>query len=135
MSYNTVQRKAVIDFLSQNNSKQFTINEIVEAFENIEKAPGKSTIYRIITRLVSDGIVKRFVQGHSRHFSYQIAGCGSHCSHIHLKCTLCGKLIHLNNDITDKIHNLLSEGTDFVINNDQTVIYGICMSCRGLSLY
>lgn len=131
--YNTEQRKVLIDFMSRNNETPFTIEELISALqkdENITAVPGRSTVYRLINKLVDEGIVKRFVKGHSRHFYYQIMSSG-HChDHIHMKCTKCGKLYHMDDCETEKILYEVLHSTDFWVDREETTLYGTCRSCH-----
>lgn len=131
--YQTVQKKALIDFMSNHSETAFSADELAE---NLKKeltngAPGKSTVYRLLQKLVEVGSVKRMVKGNSRKFVYQIAA-GEHCdSHLHLKCTNCGKLLHMDDD---QSHNLLMQvlrKNNFSIDEKQTVLLGRCIGCVG----
>lgn len=128
MSYNTTQRKAVINFLSDNENKQFTIEEIVTELDKTCSAPGKSSVYRIVAALVENGIVKRFANG--KRFLYQIIRCEEHAPHIHLKCTVCGKIFHLDKNISDTLNSLIKTTANFNVSDEQTVIFGVCSECK-----
>ena len=117
MIYNTIQRKVILDFLNNNKDKQFTVEEISEkireVYNGVDEIPGKSTVYRIISKLVDEGEVKRFVKGKSRQFLYHISGCENQVTHLHLKCVECGKLFHLDTTISDKITNQILKTYNF----------------------
>lgn len=57
MSYNTEQKKAVLQFLLANSRQPYTIEEIARALTGVV---GKSTVYRQIPLLVNEGYVRRF---------------------------------------------------------------------------
>ena len=85
--YATEQKKILIDFLREHRESAFSVEEIVTELQRTdgEKVPATSTVYRLITKLVEEGAVKRFVRGHSRQFLYQIVE-DEHCrSHLHLR--------------------------------------------------
>ena len=132
-SYHTEQKKALLDFLTRHCDTPFTIEELVRAMEEElgpEAVPGKSTVYRLMTRLVDEGTVKRFVKGNSRHFLYQIVA-GEHCRHhFHLKCTRCGKLIHMDDKASEKILQEVLLGSDFTVSQEQTTLFGCCKECN-----
>ena len=91
--------------------------------------PGTSTIYRLMSKLVEEGTVRRFVKGHSRRFVYQIVG-GKHCrSHLHLKCMECGKLLHLDERVSDALLSQIRVNNDFSVNEEETVLFGECSAC------
>ena len=134
MIYNTIQRKIILDFLNSNKDKQFTVEEISEKlreeYNDIDEIPGKSTVYRIISKLVDEGTVKRFVKGKSRQFLYQISGCENQVTHLHLKCVECGKLFHIDTIISDKITNQILKTYNFNLDSEKTVLFGRCNNCK-----
>ncbi|MBE5958174.1 MAG: Fur family transcriptional regulator [Lachnospiraceae bacterium] len=130
--YNTEQKKCIIQFLSDNCNASYTIEELIanlEKCDNISKAPGRSTVYRLMNKLVEEGIVKRFIKGHSRHFYYQIMESTNCHEHIHMKCTSCGKLFHMADDETTKLLNEILTSSHFTVDRDETTLYGTCDNC------
>lgn len=129
--YNTHQKKLLLDFLAENREQQYTIGDLCSALERKygKDAPGTSTIYRIIKQLVEENTVKRFVKLNSRHFFYQLAA-GKDChSHLHMKCTGCGKLIHMDHEQTETITETIFGDSSFTVDREHTTIFGICAEC------
>ena len=137
--YQTEQKKALVGFLNEHHNKQYTIDEIVAQLTAKQmrdggegKLPGKSTVYRLISQLVEDGSVKRFVKGNSRQFLYQ-AMDGDGCKlHFHLKCTECGQLIHLDEGFSNRIEEMLAKEFGFAVDESRTMMYGLCSGCSGV---
>ena len=130
--YRTEQKKILLSFLERNADRAYSIDEIIHGLreETQSDLPGKSTVYRLITKLVAEGQVKRFVKGNSRHFVYQLLQ-GGHCHlHLHLKCTLCGSLLHLDEETSDKLLQTVSLAQNFAVSERDTVLFGTCGSCR-----
>ncbi|MBR3644855.1 MAG: transcriptional repressor [Lachnospiraceae bacterium] len=131
--YNTEQKKLIIDFLSRNCENSYTIEELIVGLNNeasdSQTVPGRSTVYRLINRMVEEGNVKRFVKGHSRHFYYQCIG-SAHChDHIHMKCTNCGKLFHMDDAITEKLLLEVLSSSHFKVDKEETTLFGTCDHC------
>ena len=57
-SYHTQQRCALLAFLSAHADEQFTVEQLLAAMG--DEAPGRSTVYRALDRLVEEGTVRRF---------------------------------------------------------------------------
>jgi len=129
--YQTEQRKTLIDFLSVDKSRQFTIEEIIEAMQDLDDAPGKSTVYRLMTKLTEEGIVRRFNEGSGRKFFYQIVDGKNCCRHFHMKCLRCGKLVHLDDDISMMLYEKIAERKKFNIDEQKTMLFGECEICTG----
>ena len=130
-TYNTHQKEILVDFLKNNPDTPFSIEEPAEKISKTSPdAPGKSTIYRLIGQLVEKGTVKRFVKGNSRQFLYQIAGSEECHHHLHMKCTECGKLLHMGHELSEKVlSNILGE-SDFTVATDSTTLFGCCKDCK-----
>ena len=129
--YNTEQKKILIDFLKKHKDESFTIEEIhkrLRAFTN--NVPGLSTLYRLMPKLAEEGLVKRFSEDGKRRFLYQIVG-GKQCStHLHMKCTECGKLLHMNNSLSEALLEEIQNCSKFSVDRGQTVLFGKCADCQ-----
>ena len=128
--YNTEQKRALLDFLKKHSNEQFTIEEIACALSGCDSAPGKSTVYRLMTRLVDSGDVRRFAPENSRHFYYQYVDAQKCARHLHLKCVCCGKLIHVDDEVTALMQDKLLSRNNFIIDEGHNIIYGKCADCK-----
>jgi Fur family ferric uptake transcriptional regulator len=127
--YNTKQKKQLADFFKNNTSKQLSVNEIVMGI--CPNGSGKSTVYRLISKMVEDGTLIRLRGDDGKSILYQYAGEETGCAeHFHLKCTECGKLIHLDCKHIDHLRQHIQLEHEFSIDMISTVIYGTCKDCR-----
>ena len=125
MTYNTDRRGEIISLLSSESDKAFTTEEICK---RIITEGGKSTVYRIVSELVEDAVVKRISDGKTRHCSYQYVGSSECKSHLHLKCRDCGKLIHLDKGVSESFASALRESGGFM-REDGCILFGKCTRC------
>ncbi len=128
MAYQTTQKQMLRDFLQSHTDTAFTVEEIAAAVSG-PGAPGKSTVYRLITQLVESGAVKRFVRGNSRQFVYQAVGCTHADAHLHLKCVDCGQLLHLDDAVSHTVLRDVLDSCAFRVDEQQTVLFGQCADC------
>ncbi len=127
-SYQTQQKKLLIDFLKKNSNNPLTIEEIAVGLQG-ESSPGKSTVYRLVNRLVEEGVVRRFPKGNSRHFVYQLLDCKGCADHMHCRCVTCGKLFHMDHKTSENMQQLLMS-SGFSIDPQKTTLMGICKGCN-----
>ncbi len=132
--YITQQKKTLLGYLAQHSERSFTVEELTEGIKKMKaiegRAPGKSTVYRLMTRFVEEGTVKRFVRGHSRRFVYQIVS-GDRCNyHLHMKCMKCGKLFHLDEGLSGELMSRVKKLSNFSISETDTVLFGRCAECE-----
>lgn len=127
--YNTKQKSQLIDFFKSNMSRQLSINEIIDGVCR-DGVSGKSTIYRQLSKMVDNGTLLRVYGEDSKSVLYQYVGKETHCdTHFHLKCTQCGKLIHLDCIQLDEIGTHIEKEHKFAIDKKKTVFYGVCGMC------
>lgn len=130
--YKTHQREVLLAYLAQSGDMQYSMDELVQGLSSIygENAPGKSTVYRLINKLVEDGTVKRFEKNNSKQFVYQIAG-GEECHHhLHMKCLQCGRLLHMEHELSKELIELIYGDSDFAVDQEQTTLFGRCKECK-----
>ena len=130
--YRTEQKTMLLDFLRSHRETAYTVDELVAGMRLCygDGTPGTSTVYRLMTHLVAEGTVKRFVKGNSRRFVYQIVGGEACHSHLHLKCMACGKLLHLDEAVSERLLCAVRSSSDFSVSEEQTVLFGACAGCR-----
>jgi Fur family ferric uptake transcriptional regulator len=122
--YCTDGKELLLAFLREHADTPCTIEEIAAALPT-----GKSTLYRLMTALVADGTVRRFVRGNSRQFTYQPFG-GEDChAHLHLKCVDCGRVVHLDHDVSEYVEERLLRQNHFATDEVATMLWGRCEGC------
>ena len=128
MIYKTGKKEKIIELLSRNSDSSYTLEEICTAV--LDEGKGKSTVYRLVSELVADGCIRRISDGMTRHCTYQYIG-GAHChNHMHLKCKGCGRLIHLDEEISHELESKVLSLGGFVIESG-TLLFGTCADCVG----
>lgn len=125
--YNTKQKTILINYLKNYRDKQLSINEISEGVKDL--GIGQSTVYRQISNLCKDGEIKRF-RAEGKSVVYQYVGKDSHChEHFHLKCSDCGKLIHLDCHEIMHLKGHIMQEHGFNIDIADSILYGKCEVC------
>jgi len=130
-AYKTKQQDLLFSYLREMQGKHFTAEEVRAHFEAKKLTIGIATIYRQLEKLVAEGkIQKYFIDEHSAAcFEYAGESCNKNEQHFHLKCELCGRLIHLECDELEKLGEHVKTEHGFVINPLRTVFYGVCKDC------
>ncbi len=126
MIYNTEKRTKLIEFLSENSKNAYTAEQICKNILADER--GKSTVYRIISKLVDDGLLHRISDAKTRRITYQYIGSRGCSEHLHLKCTGCGKLIHLDDTTSHILEKRIFKSEGFALDCG-AMIFGKCEGC------
>ena len=127
MTYNTEKRAEILEFFSRMGGQAISAEDICSAI--LTDGHGKSTVYRLISKLVDQGILRRISDAKTRHVTYQYVHSGCSCSeHLHLKCKDCGKLIHLDEETSQRLGISILKNEGFTI-DEGALLYGICKKC------
>ena len=126
--YRTEQRRRLMGFLQSNPDRQFSAQQIAANLPAPEIS--LSAIYRNLSALESAGLISRFVKEGSREVYYQYTQAEPCRNRIHLICTKCGKTLHAEPDMADRLQSDAFTSADFEIDRGKTVLYGLCKDCR-----
>lgn len=130
-AYNTAGKKALIEYMAQNRDRQFTVDRLYEALSSLGVSVGKSSLYRMLERLVADGAVRKFKESELSSAAFQYIESDEACSrHLHLKCAECGKLLHLECPNSIELIAHIYEKHGFFIDSKKSVLYGKCKDCQ-----
>ena len=122
-TYNTKQKKSILEIIKE-QKKEFTIKEI---HNQVKDSCGLTTVYRLIDKLVEEGIVKKIVTKNIVHYQY-LEKCDDE-NHFYLKCNNCGTLIHVDCQCIDEIKKHIIKEHKFKIINDNLIFNGLCEKC------
>ena len=130
--YRTQGRVALLSYLKQRASEApETAEEIYAGLCAAGNAPGRSSVYRMLSAMTEEGEVSKFPSGNTESgFVYQYVGSDRHChSHFHLHCLRCGGVTHLECACGDEIAGHLQASHGFSIDRGRSVLYGVCAVC------
>ena len=126
--YVTKQRRQLLEYLSRHTDEQMTARQIADALtqENISL----SAVYRNLSDLEEDGLLKRSIREGTRDVFYQYIAAEECKGSLHLSCRVCGKSIHLGEKEAEQLLDSTLESTGFQIDKSETILYGVCGDCR-----
>ena len=125
--YKTIQKEIMLSYLTETRDEPQSMEQILLALERRGEPLGKSTVYRLIKNMSDSGELKCFSEG--KKFLYRLAGNGECHNHLHLKCTQCGKLLHMDHDRSEKIIEDIYGENGFSVSETDTTIFGKCEEC------
>lgn len=131
-AYNTKQKNALLACLEAHKSESLTVDGVCAALESLGEKIGRSTVYRRLEALVTDGKISRFAPEEGKSVTYRFIGseCGDDC-HFHLICTECGEVSHTHCHEMESLLLHMASEHGFKINEKKTMLYGICKKCGG----
>ena len=132
-AYQTKHKAQLLAFLAQNADRHLTAAEVQLALSGNGTPIGAATVYRQLERLEAEGIVRRYLLDDRGGSCWQYIGDAAQAAqcrtHFHMKCTVCGRLTHLDCGHLHEIAHHVAAEHDFTIDVSRTVFYGICGAC------
>ncbi len=131
--YNTKQKDEILKCISGFGEEHFTAADVVARLNADGISVGQATVYRFIDRLASLGKLRKYVVDGTTAACYQVIndGHGESCrEHFHLKCEVCGRLIHVECEELRRIAEHIRGEHGFAIDSSKTVFYGVCRDCK-----
>lgn len=124
-TYNTQQRKLILDCFRKEQGKGMSVKDLLTCL--CEEKVGRSTVYRQLDKLVSESVLMRYTTDDG----VCVYSLNAHChgEHYHLKCTSCGKTVHLDNEASAVMRERLRIN-DFDISGADTLLLGKCTECK-----
>lgn len=129
IKYETKQRHLLMAFFASHPDEAIPVSAIASALA--ESGVSRASIYRNLSILESEGIVRKVAKEGFREASYRYLNAARCRQHLHLACTKCGKTYHLDLPATERLINSVQNDAQFEIDSSSTVLYGICSSCKG----
>ncbi|MCR4962285.1 MAG: transcriptional repressor [Firmicutes bacterium] len=126
--YDTAQRKQLLAFFEAHCHEQFSIDEIVAALS--EKEPiERSVVYRNVDRMLREGLLHKSARENSRKFYYQYVGSSQCHKRLHLQCTECGRIFHIENQADEEQIKQVLRNNGLLLDEQKTVLMGPCRRC------
>ncbi len=124
MQYSTHSKKEVLALFNANPSSSFTLGDIISSLDDIPK----SSVYRIVDSLEKDGLIRSVGFGVKRAELYQLSDRNACPRHMHIRCTVCGRTVHIDEETSNLIEEILESRLGFK-GCLSTVFTGICPAC------
>ena len=127
---NTRSKTLILQCLESLGDKHITAEELFDLLKEKNTPVAKSTLYRFLSQLEQDGLLKKYFVGENSCACYQFVGNNSHCNeHFHLLCRQCGEVTHFENPSLEKIIKSLDNDNNFSIDIKDSPFYGTCKTC------
>lgn len=128
-NYNTNQRQILLDFFTRHIDESVSTVEVINELRGYKIS--ESAIYRNLLSLEKEGKLRRISKIGDRKTYYQYMDEEECKGQIHISCVKCGKTTHISPSASKRLAKNLKEDDDFIIDNNETVIYGLCKKCGG----
>jgi Fur family ferric uptake transcriptional regulator len=131
-SYATKKRSMILEYLKEHSEKDVSVKEIEEGLnQKSENSINMTTIYRYLDKLAGEGTVLKHTSENGKQSTFQYVEPEAECvNHLHMKCSSCGRIYHINCAFMDEIRQHIYSHHKFMIECKSSMLYGICENCR-----
>ncbi len=125
MTYITGKRERIIELLCKRD-EPMTLEAICA--ELLKDGHGRSTVYRLVSALTSEGVLRRESDRATRKVTYEYIK--DECArHLHLRCLSCGSLVHLDAEASHSLEASILCHSGFAL-DEGAMLVGKCSECR-----
>ena len=114
-----------MDCLQNRKDDFLSVSDILNELKLKKLDIGQTTIYRLLNDLEQNNLVRVEIRQNRKFYQLISKKCEDH---FHLKCSKCGKLIHLDCDDVFEFNSHMKKEHKFIIDNN-SIIYGRCTKC------
>lgn len=130
--YSTISHTKIKKYLQDNSDRLVNVNDIDVFLKSEGIEVNSSTIYRYLNKLSDGGELLKYAPKDGAMSSFQYVGekAKACLDHLHLHCTSCGKIIHLECGFMSEIKDHIMAHHGFVLQCESSVLYGVCEECK-----
>ncbi|HHW41919.1 MAG TPA: transcriptional repressor [Syntrophomonadaceae bacterium] len=124
----TPHRKIILEAIIGNSDRHLSAEDIYGLLRKKGIEIGLATIYRTLELFVELNILHKvnFDDGRSR---YELT-CHERHRHHHLVCLSCGEVAEVEDDLLNKLEEIIERNHGFKITDHTVKFYGYCRRCR-----
>ena len=126
MPYQTDARRKLTAFLQSHRGESLTAEEVAQSLPDVNP----STVYRNLNLLAESGDVIKSVRPDGHCVLWQWHERQACKGHLHLRCESCGRVIHLDDAVSEALKSEISTSSRFEVDIGSTEITGRCAKCR-----
>ena len=128
---NTRQKSLILNYICEHQDSHIRAEDILNDLNERQEHVGKTTVYRVLKSLESEGKIRKYTVSEKSPACYQYTGGHPECRHhYHLMCSQCGRLIHFNSSLMERLAEEMLAQEGFAVDESKTVFYGCCSECR-----
>lgn len=131
--YHSRYRTRILQYFEEQPDRRMSAAGVYEKMTEEGMHVNLATVYRNLDRLVQDQMLIALKAPEEEEKYYQYMRPGLQCAeHLHLCCSRCGKVIHLNCGFMREIQEHLMDDHGFLLDCGESMLTGLCSECRGI---
>lgn len=128
--YRTNSRTKILDYLVSNQDRTISAKDVEQYMLQQGWPVNITTIYRYLDKLEKGGKVIKYPSQKGKIAVYQYVNPEQCCEqHLHLKCTVCGSISHLDCEFMNEISSHIASEHGFMLQCKDSMLFGLCSKC------
>lgn len=130
-NYATQKRSEILKYLELHCDEDVSVKDIEQHFQkDNHTSVNITTIYRYLERLEKEGRILKHNAEKGGKATFQYVKPEHSCqSHLHMKCSSCGKIYHMDCDFMEEFQRHIYEHHHFRLECKTSMLYGLCKAC------
>lgn len=129
--YKTKIGQIIINCLELNKEKVVSVQDILSFIEENGEKTNITTVYRRLDKLIEEKKVISHSSEDGKKSLFQYIASDIDCTnHLHIQCTSCSKIFHLNCDDGKEFIEHIQKEHGIEIDLSKTILYGLCSNCK-----
>lgn len=124
----TPQRQLIMQVFLEVVDKHLSAEDVYNIVKKTDPDIGLATVYRTLDLLADLGVLNKMDFGDGR-ARYEINQGDTH-QHHHLLCLSCGSVKEFEDDLLEKLEEVIAKKSKFQIVDHQLKFYGYCSDCQ-----
>ena len=127
--YHTKYKDLIKTYVDEHKDSRISAAGIYESLTAQGIPINLATVYRHLDKLTDEGTLKKYKTNNAKQSYYQHAS--PKCAHhLHLQCSRCGKIIHLDCECMEIINAHILGEHGFKLDCANSVLTGLCKECQ-----
>ncbi len=129
--YRTACRRDIDTYLETRHDMRFSAADVMQYLEEIGRPVNQATVYRNLDKMTELGILMKSRNPSEDCSYYQYMHTEMNCEgHLHFQCRKCGKVIHLEDNVTERFYRYIQSNFHVALDFKDSMITGLCEDCR-----
>lgn len=129
--YRTKNRDMMLAYMKEHKDRTLYVSDIHAYMKEQGVNVNVTTIYRFLDKLQEEHRVLKYATEKGERAGFQYVDEGNSCrEHLHVKCSECGRVIHLDCGFMDEIRKHLEKHHHFELECSGSSLFGLCEECR-----
>lgn len=131
--YHTKCKDLILKYAETHAERRFSAADVFSYLKEQGSQVNLTTVYRNLEKMIENKLLIKFKTAEQESALYQFVKPHGNChEHLHMQCSVCGKVMHLECCLMNEIMEHLKMYHGFMLECTGSVLNGICADCKNM---